>query len=247
MGASQKDLHGRGADQGHRRVNISQGERLASLVTGGALLGVALWQRKLVGLLAGLTGGALLVRGATGHCEVSHALGRNTAAPQPIRVARAVTISRTPDDLYRFFRNFENLPHVMDHLKEVRVIDERRSHWVARAPADSQVEWDAEILREEPGRLIVWRSLPGADVPSSGSVSFEPQPGDRGTVVRVTLAYDPPAGKLGALVASLFGEEPSQQIEEDLRHFKQVMETGEIPRAMANGHSRKPEILGGAL
>ena len=138
-------------------------------------------------------------------------------------------------EVYRFWRNFENLPRFMDHLESVAVIDEDRSHWVAKAPAGTKVEWDAVIHNEIEDELIAWRSLPGSEVNNAGSVHFEPTADGRGTEVRVILSYDPPAGKVGAAVAKLLGEEPSQQVEEDLRRFKQVMDAGET----ANG-SRVP-------
>jgi len=145
-----------------------------------------------------------------------------------IRMRKAVTINRSPDEIYSFWRHVENLPRVMRHVESVRVIDDTRSHWVARAPAGTSVEWDAEIVAEEPSALLSWRSLSGASVRNSGVVHFDPAPGDRGTEIRVDLEYEPPAGPLGPVVAKLFGEDPGQQIAEDLRRFKQVMETGEV-------------------
>jgi uncharacterized membrane protein len=132
------------------------------------------------------------------------------------------------EEVYGFWRDFANLPRFMRHLESVQVHDDGRSHWVAKAPAGRTVEWDAETTEDRPNELIAWRSLPGADVRNSGSVAFAPAPGGRGTEVRVTLEYDPPLGKLGSKIAMLFREEPGQQVYDDLRHFKQVMETGEI-------------------
>jgi uncharacterized membrane protein len=117
----------------------------------------------------------------------------------------------------------------MKHVESVSVLDEKRSHWVVRGPAGSTVEWDAEIINDEPNALIAWRSLDNAEVDNAGSVRFVPGPEGRGTEVRVVLDYIPPAGRVGKWVARLFGEEPSQQIHEDLRRFKRLMETGEIP------------------
>lgn len=139
------------------------------------------------------------------------------------RVEKSVHVNQPPDALYRFWRDFENLPGIMSHLQYVRVDDPRRSHWVATAPAGGTVEWDAEIIDERPPALISWRSVGDADVDTVGSVRFRPD--DRGgTEVRVALAYVPPAGVLGAVVAKLFGEAPDQQIEDDLRRFKAAME-----------------------
>ena len=129
-----------------------------------------------------------------------------------VRVSKSVTIKRPPEAVYEFWRQLENLPRFMHHLQEVRSTGNGRSHWIAKAPAGQQVEWDAEIVDERPGELIVWRALPGSDIQHEGSVHFRPAPADRGTEVEVALQYDAPGGKAGALVATLFGEEPSQQI-----------------------------------
>jgi uncharacterized membrane protein len=144
------------------------------------------------------------------------------------QVRKSLIINRAPEELYQYWHDFENLPNIMKHLESVRVRDERRSHWVAKAPAGTSVEWDAEITEDRPNELIAWRSLEGSQVENSGSVRFEPAPGKRGTIVRVEINYTPPGGALGSLVAKLFGEEPGQQAQESLRSFKQLMETGEI-------------------
>jgi Predicted integral membrane protein len=160
--------------------------------------------------------------------------GRKAGDMEPVR--KSLTINRSPDEVYAFWRNFENLPRFMEHLESVSVMDDRHSHWKARAPAGASVEWDAEITDDQPGRLIAWRSLQDADVANRGIVRFVPAPGGRGTEIHVELRYDPPAGKLGTLVARLFGEEPGQQVERDLRRFKQVLETGEVVRSDASIH-----------
>jgi uncharacterized membrane protein len=144
------------------------------------------------------------------------------------QVRNSLIINRAPEELYQYWRDFQNLPRVMRHLESVRVTGEGRSHWVAKAPAGTSVEWDAEVTEDRPNELIAWRSLEGSQVENSGSVRFEPAPGDRGTIVRVEINYTPPGGALGALVAKLFGEEPGQQAQESLRSFKQLMETGEV-------------------
>jgi uncharacterized membrane protein len=143
----------------------------------------------------------------------------------------AATANASPDTVYAAWRDVTRLPEFMYHLEAVTSIDERRSHWVARAPADTTVEWDAEITDDEPGRRIAWRSVEGASVENSGIVEFVPAPGGRGTEVHVALEYWPPGGALGSVVAKLFGEEPDQQVSDDLRRFKQLVETGEIARS----------------
>ena len=227
---------------GANRVNVSDTERWLSLLGGGVLGIFGLTRGTLPGFGLAALGGALIYRGLTGRCPVYGSLGLDTAdhgqaasipAGQGVKVTRAVTINRSPEDLFRFWRNFENLPRFMTGLVSVKTMG-KRSHWVARGPLGKQVEWDAEIITEEPNRLIAWRSLEGSEVATAGSVHFTPAPGGRGTEVRVEMKYDPPAGKVGALIAKLFGEDPARQIQEDLRRFKQLMETGEI------SHSEPP-------
>jgi len=226
--------------KGPMGVNVGRTERIASGVAGAALVAFSLRQRRLRGVLLPL-GGGLLVRALTGRCPVNQALGRNTAVGndrvspvasvgrgQGVKVEKTIVIDRGAHELYAFWRDFENLPRFMEHLESVTVIDPRRSHWIAKAPAGQRVEWDAEIHNEIPDELIAWRSLPGSEIANAGSVHFEPV-GDGSTEVRVVLSYQPPAGRVGDAVARLFGEAPSQQVQDDLRRFKQVMEAGEVP------------------
>jgi len=154
----------------------------------------------------------------------------------PIEVSKVVTVNRLPEDVYQFWRNFENLPSFMSHLQSVRVDGQRHSHWKTKGPAGTSVEWDAEMTEDRPNELIAWRSLPGADVENRGQVQFTAAPGARGTEVRVQLDYRPPAGAAGALMARLFGEAPEQQLDRDLRQFKAVMETGEVVHSDASIH-----------
>ena len=156
--------------------------------------------------------------------------------PHRIRVKKAITINATAEDAYGLWRNLANLPRFMDHLEAVVILDERRSHWKAKAPLGAAVEWDAEITADEPNERIAWRSVEGAGVPNQGEVRFSPAPGDRGVEVRVDLTYDPPGGAVGATIAKLFGEEPSVQIDGDLRRFKQMLELGEVVSSDASIH-----------
>ena len=227
---------GAGDDTGGGDVNVNQTERWISGLAGGALAIYGLTRRNWGGAVLALVGGTLIARGSTGHCYMYDALGVNTAGTETgnplvsvpaghgIKVEKSVTVNRSPEEVYRFWRDFQNLPRFMNHLESVTDLGGGRSHWVAKAPAGKTVEWDAEVYNEKENELIAWRSLEGADVDNAGSVRFEPAPEGRGTVVRVTLKYDPPAGKLGSLVARLFGENPQQQIEEDLARFKEIME-----------------------
>lgn len=140
-----------------------------------------------------------------------------------IKLEKSVTVQRSAEQLYRFWRDLENLPRIMDHVESVQKLDERRSHWKVKGPAGSHVEWDAEVITDVENELIGWRSVGDAAVQNAGSVRFEPA-GAAGTEVKVTLSYEPPAGRAGAAVAKLFGKEPSQEIEHDLHRFKELME-----------------------
>jgi uncharacterized membrane protein len=224
--------------------NVGEVERWASLIGGGALLlyGLRCWSRST--LPFALLGGSLIYRGATGRCPMYGALGVSTSGRgkpygRGIKVKRDMIINRPAEELYRFWRDFENLPRFMDHLESVRTIGDKRSHWVAKAPAGMTVEWDAEITVDRENEMIGWRSLEGADVDNAGYVRFEGAPGKSGTVVRVSLQYNPPAGKVGATVAKLLGEEPELQIGEDLHRFKQLMETGEVATSQGQPSDRK--------
>lgn len=143
-----------------------------------------------------------------------------------------MTVRRPVNEVYRYWRQFDRLPEFMTHLRSVEVKDNRRSHWVAKAPLGTSVEWDAEVINERDNELIAWRSLEGSTVDTAGSVHFRPV-GDGHTEVFVSLKYDPPAGKVGATVAWLFGQEPGQQIDADLRRFKEMMEAGAAPKLQA--------------
>jgi len=144
-----------------------------------------------------------------------------------IRVDKMVLIHRPPQDVYRFWRNLENLPRFMDNLKSVKMIDDKRSHWVAKGPANINVEWDAEIINDVPNEVIGWRSLDGAAVANAGSVQFKPMKDGQATEVKVEMKYDPPAGALGDAVAKLFGEHPDKQVEEDLMRLKHLLDSAQ--------------------
>jgi uncharacterized membrane protein len=150
-----------------------------------------------------------------------------------VLVGRSVTIDRPRLELYEYWRRFENLPRFMHSIKSVTVSNATQSHWVVEAPAGKTVEWQSRITADEPGSLIAWSSEEGASVRNSGQVKFKDSPDGRGTVVTVTLAYDPPGGALGRMIAKLFQKEPKIQARQDLRRFKQLMETGEVATATA--------------
>lgn len=220
------------------RVNVGDTERLLSFL-GGAVLGIyGLSRRSLPGLGLAAAGAPLLYRGATGFCGMYAALGINTApklapstsirAGHGVRVEESTIVGRDAATLFRYWRNLENLGRFMSHLHEVREHDDRRSHWVARGAMGVPFEWEAEIINERENELIAWRSVDGSKVDTAGSVHFHELPHDRGTEVRVNLKYDAHSAQLAAPLARLLGESPPQQIRDDLRRFKQIMEAGEV-------------------
>src|SRR5207244_3679132 len=207
-------------------------ERWASIAAGAGLAAYGLSRLKSNGWLYAGLGGLLLRRGVTAHCDLYEAVGINTAGTaddtraalrgsRGVNVLESVTINRPIEQLYRFWRNLENLPQFMRHLESVEKITDTISHWRAKGPAGRIVEWDAEIFNEIPNKLIAWRSLEGSDVVSAGSVNFDPAGGGWGTRVTVHLQYSPPGGKVGAAIAKLFGTDAETEIREDLRRFKQ--------------------------
>lgn len=227
--------------------NVGKSERIISAVTGGALIAYGINRRDTVGFLLSLLGGGLAFRGTTGHCEVYKQIGIDTAHSKTpssgkIHVQKSVTINKPAAELYQFWRNFENLPQFMIHLESVSTTGEKTSHWKVKAPFGSTVEWDAEVTSDVENQKIGWKSAEISDIPNSGVVEFK-ETKDRGTEVRVTLTYEPPAGKVGSLIAKLFGEEPSQQVAEDLRRFKRLMETGSIMKIEGQPSGREKEQL----
>ena len=208
--------------------NVADKERWGSLLGGGALVLMGLKQRSLRGALMAIAGGGLIYHGATAEKGIQDTIQEKAGMNQSIKVEKTVTINKPADELYRFWHNFENLPNFMKHLKSVTVVNERRSHWIANAPMGASVEWDADIINEKENELIAWASTEGADVENAGFVRFSPAPANRGTEVKVVIEYNPPGGAVGAAIAKLFGEEPEQQVGDDLRRFKMIMEAGEI-------------------
>lgn len=222
--------------------NVGDMERMASIVLGAGLLIGGLPKRTWAGAGLSLLGAGLLHRGISGYCAGFDALGVNTRTGEhatnllgrrkvesgkATKIRRSIEVNRPPAELYRFWRSFENLPKVMSHLDSVQVINERLSHWTVRTmPGGPSVEWDAEVINDIENERIGWRSLHDADVDNTGSVEFEPTGDGNRTRVTVTLQYAPPAGRLGAAVAKLLGEDPDHKIGQDLQRFKESMEAG---------------------
>ncbi|BAS58646.1 cyclase [Leptolyngbya boryana NIES-2135] len=208
--------------------SLTDTEKWASIVGGSAMVLFGLQQRSLRGVLTAIAGGSLAYHGATAEKSLTDKVSDAVGINQSLKVEKTVTIRKSAEELYNYWHNFENLPTFMKHVKSVTVTDGTRSHWIANAPLGQSVEWDADIIKDEPNHLIAWASAENAEVNNSGFVRFSPAPGDRGTEVKVVLEYDIPGGRVSAAIAKLFGEEPEQQIGDELRRFKQLMEAGEI-------------------
>jgi len=220
--------------------SVDQLQRWGALAAAAAVIGYGVSRRSLPGFLMAAGAAPLAYRGVTGRwpaaCERLLSSSGDTRAalsgPRGIHVKESVRLECPIDEVYRFWSRLENLPTFMENLAVVTDLGGGRSHWVARGPGGVRVEWDAEIINEIQNKVLAWKSLPGGDVVSAGSVTFEPARGnDSGTQLTVTLQYQPPAGKFGKLVAAAFGSEPSQTIREDLRRLKQLLEAGEIAKA----------------
>jgi uncharacterized membrane protein len=243
------------ATTGPRRVpraankNVSDSERAVSGAVGGLLVASGLKRRGLGGLALALVGAELVRRGATGHCMLYEAIGFSSAgnrgesavgnhrsdvrgaaatvnARKSIKVERSITIRRPVQELYDFWRDFSNLPRVLDHLESVTDLGGGRTHWVAKGPAGTRIEWDAEIVNDIPGELIAWKTVGEPDVDHAGSMHFKPVAG--GTEVKFVMDYEPPAGRLVAVAAKVMGESPDRKIRSDLERLKMLFETGEV-------------------
>ncbi len=217
-----------------RSVNVGNAERAVSTVGGAALALYGLSRFSLGGLVLAALGGVLGYRGLSGHCDVYQKLGIDRGPTSTgvvegnlgVKIEKSVTVNASPERVYAFWRNFENLPRIMSHLDRVKVINDTRSRWVVKAPVGVKVEWEAEIINEKPNELIAWRSIDNALVNHAGSVNFERE--GMGTVIRVSLQYDPPGGQFGHAVASLINEDAGGQIENDLQEFKRAFEEGRL-------------------
>lgn len=225
-----------------RHPNVGSLERWGSVVVGGALVTYGLSRRTKGGAGIAAAGTTLLLRGTTGLCPVYSSIGVSTATgdtrealagSKGFHVHEAILLEKPLDEVYRFWRRLENLPRFMTHLESVADLGNGRSHWAAKGPAGTKVEWDAEIINEVENKVIGWRSLPNSELVTAGSVNFDTVRGGRLTRVTVHLQYAPPGGPVGRLIAQLFGDEPAQAIREDLRRMKWLLEAGEIPRATA--------------
>ena len=219
-------------------INVGNAERWASGVGGSLLVAYGLSKRSLPGVALALLGGSLLYRGVSGHCGAYQALKIDTAdkdssaSSEHVHHGRLIKhvaiVDRPAQELYDYWKNVENAPKFMTNINKVMRTGANTSHWVSAGPFGKTFEWDSEVINDVPGHLIAWKSLPGSDVIQAGAVRFEPATGGRGTQVTLEINYEPPAGALGVAVAKLIGQDPDGMTKENLRHFKQLMETGEL-------------------
>jgi len=206
--------------------------RWGALLGGSALAVYGISRRSKSGAALAAAGGLLVYGGS-----------RISTQPAEINAEASFTVSVSPEEAYRFWVNLENLPRFMSHLYSVRKLDDRRSEWVARGPMQLRIQWTAEIIDKRENQWIIWRSDPSSTFQNSGSVQFRPAPGNRGTEVTVSLNYEPPAGQVGKAFAMLFGKDATQTVYEDLRHFKQLIEAGEIPTTVGQPHGRRSKLI----
>jgi uncharacterized membrane protein len=220
-----------------QRNRISGTARWMSLAGGLAVVWCGMRRRSLLGKAVALAGARYALCGLTGQRDVLAYLGlrlpsdHSVAYGRGVKIRQSVTVAgRTPEELYRFWKDFGNLPRFMRNVESVRMIGGNRSHWVVQGPAGHTEEWYAEVIADRENELIGWRSIRGS-VDHAGSVRFERAPGDRGTVVQVRLQYNPPGGRIGAAFARILGEHPDRQVLEDLRRMKRLLEEGQTADA----------------
>ena len=228
------------------RPSISALERVAALTTATAVVAYGLSRRSLPGVCLAAAATPIAYRGLAGdwpRTRNGHSARATTRAAlggkRGVHVRESVRLEKPIDEVYRFWRNLENLSRFMNYLEEVRDLGNGRSRWVAKGPAGTRVEWEAEIINEIENKLIGWQSLPGGDVITAGSVNFDTARNGRSTQVSVHFQYEPPAGRAGSLLAMVFGREPSQTVREDLRRLRQLLEAGEFPHATAKNRGKR--------
>lgn len=223
----------RGAE-GASRTNLGKNERILSVVGGGVLAALGVRAKGVRGTILGLAGATLVHRGVTGYCQVYGALGVGGSREKPAAPdaeggfsgTAATAINRPASELYEFWRDFTTAPRFRDSITTVEMIDENTSRWTAAGPMGRSFQWTSRVTEDRPGEFIAWESIPPSDVPNRGSVRFIPFGNGRQTEVHYTVEIDTPGGVVGKAILSLFHQAPQALMEEDLRHFRQLMESG---------------------
>lgn len=233
MGGDQRRMATEAKEKGMKNSsktkNVGDTERIVSAIAGGALVTWGLRRRSLGGLVVAAIGGDLLYRGFTGHCDVYQWLGTSTAESAQPEVETAITIDKPADELYRLWRDPQNLSRIMGHFADVQSVGDNRVHWRVHAPLDQQIEWDAEITEEKPGERLRWMSVGDGPLPNEGEVTFRPRTPQPGTEVHLWMRFKPPGGALGKAAVALAGSTPHSVARHALRRFKSLAETGETP------------------
>jgi uncharacterized membrane protein len=219
--------------------NVGDSDRKISLVAGAGSMLYGLTRGGMLGLALTAVGGLFVYRGLSGHCPMFSRMGYSTARPSdrglfgeqrgPLHFTTGVTIQRSPEELYDFWHGFTHLPRFMKFIRDVRPSGGDRTHWVAEIPGMGQVEWESEVVRDVPNESISWRSVEGSEIPQEGEIRFRRAPDGKGTEVELDMRYEPPAGRLGRAFGGLLNVMTKEAAREDLRRFKRLMETGEIP------------------
>lgn len=230
-----------GVIEQQENINLSQAERIISVATGVklALSGFkGIFKSPFSSIIKLGASGYLLNRGLTGHCELYTRMGRNSTEPVNVNIRSSFLINKPRQQVYNFWRKLDNLPLFMKHLERVEVIDDTRSHWVLKLPTGAaKVNWDAEIVRDEPGYSIGWSSLPDSMIDNAGKVRFQDNPEGDGTLVDIVISYRPPAGGVGGGIAHVLNPVFKNMVDNDVRNFKQYMD---IEERDANYEARQP-------
>ena len=211
--------------------NVGEMERWLSIGSGALLAGYGLSRGTFSGIVATAIGGGLVYRGLSGHCHLYESLGMNTKenqqmmgvpAQQGVKIEKSFETDWPAHDLYDVWKDLEHLPSFFSHLKSVKITGENHSHWIAAGPLDHDIEWDAEVFVDHEGELISWRSLPGGDIQTAGSIHFM-KISDERTQVSISLKYNPPGGKVGDWIASWMGDGLEQVLDQDIEAFQKSL------------------------
>ncbi|HXE14698.1 MAG TPA: SRPBCC family protein [Bryobacteraceae bacterium] len=220
----------RGTRQQDSRKNLGSGSRTACFAAGAGLMAYGAKRRGVAGTLVGLFGAELIYHGLAGRSALLRWAGVDTLHPPVVTAERTVTVGRSCEEIYQFWKDPANMPWIMEEIESVIPLDETHWHWKAKPIAGMQLEWDTEIMQDIPGRLLSWRSTEGAPLSQAGTLIFTPAPANRGAEVKLRFQYKPPAGEIGNAIAGLFGRDAYHTISRQLRNLEQVMETGEVAR-----------------
>ncbi len=219
-------------------INGPNIERAISAAAGTVFLTQAFRRGGFLGFTLGALGAGLVVKAVRGRPSLVRRV-----SPERLRIQRAITVEAQPDELYAFWRDFQNLPRFMRHVQSVRVLDEQRTEWTAMGPGSARIRWRAEIVEDRPNERISWRSIERSPIDQRGTVRFIPAPGDGATEVHLTLEYAPPANTVGIIVGTLLIGLTAQKMQEDLRHLKQLYETGSLPTTEGQPHGRRSKLM----